>query len=175
MPQFGDVTESQMNDGRSWYNSLQVTALHRASNSLTLHGTWTYSKSMDAGGWTDQHYGIKARNIDSGDVTHSITISAVYQLPVGRGRTLLPTVNRIVDTVIGGWELSGMSLLATGTPITVTSYYLHNAKLPNIARRTKAARTSAFLPLVLSVTWNRNTKTQILENTLPQTLPHGPF
>jgi hypothetical protein len=129
MPQFGDITETQLNQARTWYNSLQVTALHRASKSLTLHGTWTYSKSMDAGGWTDQHYGIQARNIDSGDVTHSVTLSAVYMLPIGRGRLLLPRANRVVDAAIGGWELSGMSMLATGTPVTVTSYYLHNAKL----------------------------------------------
>jgi hypothetical protein len=84
---------------------------------------------MSAGGWTDQYYGIQARNIDSGDVAHRITISGIYTLPIGRGHMLLPTANRIVDTVVGGWELSGLAMIATGTPVTVTSHYQHDAKL----------------------------------------------
>src|ERR1039457_765250 len=41
-PEFTDITEYQQNDGRTWYNSLQVTALHKWSKSLTLHGTWNW-------------------------------------------------------------------------------------------------------------------------------------
>jgi hypothetical protein len=129
MPQFDDVTENLMNNGRTWYNSLQITAMHRMGKSLTLHGTETWSKSMSAGSWTDQNYGVVARNIDGGDVAHRISLSGIYTLPIGRGHMLLPTANRIIDTAIGGWELSGMSVISTGTPVTVTSHYLHNAKL----------------------------------------------
>jgi hypothetical protein len=129
MPHFGDVTENLLNQSRTWYNSLQVTAMHRVSNALTLHGTWTWSKSMDAGGWTDQNYQIQARNMDTGDVTHRITLSGIFTLPVGRGHLLLPNANRIVDAAIGGWQLSGMSRIESGTPITVSNYYLHSPKV----------------------------------------------
>jgi hypothetical protein len=40
-PEFGAITEYQLNDLKLWYNSLQVTAVHKWSDSLTLHGTWT--------------------------------------------------------------------------------------------------------------------------------------
>lgn len=129
MPQFGDVTENDQNDARTWFNSLQITALYRVSNSLTLHGTETWSRAMDAGSWTDQNYGIRARHIDSADMAQRVTLSAVYQLPIGRGRLLLPTANRIVDGAIGGWELTGLSALQSGQPETVPTYYLHNAKV----------------------------------------------
>lgn len=129
MPQFGDTPVNDMNDARTWYNSLQITALHRVNNSLTLHGTETWSKTMDAGTWLDQYYGLRNRNIDSGDIPNRITISGVYMLPVGRGRMLLPTANRIVDTVVGGWELSSMFIMQSGTPQAVPGYYLHNAKV----------------------------------------------
>jgi hypothetical protein len=129
MPQFGDTSVNLMNDARTWYNSLQITALHKVSNSLTLHGTETYSKTMDAGTWADQNYGIRARNVDGGDMRHTITLSGVWLLPVGRGRMLLPEANRIVDTAIGGWEFSSLFIMHTGTPQGVPGYYLNNAKI----------------------------------------------
>jgi hypothetical protein len=128
-PQFGDLTRELENDARTWYNSLQITALHKFSNTLTLHGTDTWSKSMDAGSWTDQNYGIRARHVDSSDIANRITLSGVLTLPIGRGRLLLPNANRIVDEAIGGWELSGMAILQSGMPQSVPTYYLHNAKV----------------------------------------------
>jgi hypothetical protein len=126
-PEFGGITEYQLNDEHTWYNSLQVTALHKWSNSLTMHGTYTYSKMMDSGGWSDETYRVPARSIDGSDVTNRITISGVYLLPVGRGRSLLPNLNRVVDGVMGGWELGSLYIFHTGTPWGVPNNYIHNA------------------------------------------------
>jgi hypothetical protein len=115
-PEFTDITEYQLNDARTWYNSLQVTALHRWAHSLTMHGTWTWSKLMDAGGWTDETYRVQSRHIDPNDYTHRITISGVYLLPIGRGRSFLSNTNRIVDGVLGGWELGSLYIYQTGAP-----------------------------------------------------------
>lgn len=115
-PQFGDITEYQLNDARTWYNSLQVAGSHKWNNSLTLHGTWTWSKQMDAGGWADTVYRVPSRTLDGNDRTHRITLSGVYLMPVGRGRSFLGNTNRIVDGVIGGWELGSLYVYQTGTP-----------------------------------------------------------
>ena len=128
MPQFTDITENQLNQARTWYDSLQVTAMHRVSGDLTLHGTWTWAKQMSAGGWLDQVYGIENR-ASSGMVPHHITLSGVYRIPVGRNRKFMANSNRIVDAAIGGWEFSAMSQISSGTPMTMTTHYLHNAKL----------------------------------------------
>jgi len=130
-PEFGDIIEYQQNDLRTWYNSLQVTGMHKWSNSLTVHGTWTWSKLMDAGGWTDETYRVPYRSIDTNDFTHRITLSGVYILPVGRGRTFLPNANRIVDGAIGGWELGSLYIYQTGAPWILPNnpneVYLHSA------------------------------------------------
>jgi len=118
-PEFQDITEYQLNDGRTWYNSLQVTAAHKWNKSLTLHGTWTWSKQMDAGGFQDTTFRIASRHIDGNDRTHRITLSGVYLLPVGRGRSFFGTTNRIVDGLIGGWELGSLFVYQTGTPYGV--------------------------------------------------------
>jgi len=128
-PQFGDITEHQLNSARTWYNSLQVTGAHKWNNSLTLHGTWTWSKLMDAGGYADTVYRVPSRTLDGNDRTHRITLSGVYLLPVGRGRSFLGNTNRIVDGAIGGWELGSLYIYQTGTPWGVPggTAYLNSA------------------------------------------------
>jgi hypothetical protein len=145
-PQFGDITEWQLNASRTWYNSLQVTGLHQWNNSFTVHGSWTWSKLMDAGGYTDQTYRVQSRSIDPNDRTHRITLSGVYLLPVGRGRTFLSNANRIVDGVIGGWELSSLYIYQTGTPwgIPGSTTYLQNAYVhPHIQQNNGFIRLAA--------------------------------
>jgi hypothetical protein len=133
LPAFGDITQNELNERKSWYNSLQVTGSHRWNKSLTVHGTWTWSKTMDAGGWSnnaDQIYGIQARNLDGNDRTQRITISGVYLLPVGRGRSLLGNANRFVDAAIGGWEVAPLFIHETGTPWTFSGLAMvHPAKV----------------------------------------------
>lgn len=142
-PAFGDITEWQLNDGRTWYNSLQVTGVHRQGRNLTLHGTWTWSKLMGSGGYADQTYRIKARWIDGNDFTHRITLSGVYDLPFGRGRSMFGNINRVVDTAIGGWELGSLYIYQTGNPWGVPSglEYLHNAWVPRTSERTSGYNT----------------------------------
>ncbi|WP_158941666.1 carboxypeptidase regulatory-like domain-containing protein [Granulicella sp. S190] len=115
-PAFGDITEYDINGGKAWYNSLQLTATQRVSQSFTLHGTWTWSKFMDAGGFTDTTYRVLSRHIDSADFAHRITFSGYWLLPVGRGRQFLGHVNRLVDAAIGGWEMSTIVSWQTGMP-----------------------------------------------------------
>lgn len=121
-PQFTGISEGLINDASSWYNSLQVTATHKANN-LTLHGTWTYSKSMNTGGFQDATYSIPNRGLSGDDMTHRVTISGVYTLPFGRGRAMLSNANRLVDGVLGGWELGGLSSYETGRPWGAPSGY----------------------------------------------------
>jgi hypothetical protein len=115
-PEFTDMTMWQSNTAHTWYNSLQTTVTHKWSNALVLHGTWTWSKMMDEGGNEDTTFLTPFRQIDENDHSHRITISGVYLLPVGRGRTLLPNANRIVDGAIGGWELGSLYVYQSGAP-----------------------------------------------------------
>lgn len=86
---------------------------------------------MDAGGWQDQINHIPFGVLDGSDITHKFTISAVYLLPVGRGRKFLGNPNRVVDAVIGGWELGSLYEWNSGAPWTIGGVrYLHNAAVP---------------------------------------------
>ena len=53
------------------------------------------------------------------DVRHSVNVTALYELPVGRGRKYtLP--NAFADAIVGGWQLGGVFNGRTGLPMDVT-------------------------------------------------------
>jgi hypothetical protein len=144
LPAFGDIYEI-VNDGRSWYNSLQTTLKHKWKNSLTLLGGWTWQKTMDAGAWADQRYGLRERIIDPLDMTHKVSISGVYNLPVGRGHAFFGNSNRAIDGVIGGWELGSTYTFLTGMPITIQGVDMSSyAKVP--LQKESSIYTRGFSP-----------------------------
>ena len=118
-PEFGDITEYDINDGKTWYNALQLTAQHRVSKSVTLHGTWTWSKMMDSGGFADSVYRVKTRKLDDYDFAHRITVSGFWKFPVGQGQRFFNHMNRFIDAAVGGWELSSILSWQTGMPWTL--------------------------------------------------------
>jgi hypothetical protein len=61
-----------------------------------------------------------------------VILSSIYQLPVGKNRKFLSKMNAIGDTLLGGWEVSTVTMLQTGpylTPITSPAYDSANLNL----------------------------------------------
>lgn len=101
------------------YNALQVKFDHR-SPSFLLTTAYTYSKSL---GTTDEDGGFMwyinpRRNYARAgfDRTHTFVQSYAYNLPFGKGR---PWLNSgFAEKILGGWEISGILTLMSGTPLT---------------------------------------------------------
>lgn len=115
-PQFTSVTQDSSNRVHSWYNSLQVSASHNVSKSLSVHAAYTWSKTMKAGQVIDIINGVYGRSLSANDTPSVFTFSSIFYLPVGRGKALLGTTNRLVDAVIGGWEISPLYVYTSGKP-----------------------------------------------------------
>ena len=64
--------------------------------------------------------------LDYGNVSftrrHRFLMTFLYDLPFGKGRTFLNTGNRLMDAVVGGWELSGIWLWQSGPFLTVSTF-----------------------------------------------------
>jgi hypothetical protein len=121
----------------SSYNALLAKVEKRASHGLLFISSYTYSHSLDDASTAVQN----SRNIageygSSGfDVRHNFTFSPVYELPFGRGRAHLQ--NGIPGAIAGGWQLTGIVALQTGTPLTPIytaniSNTLNNEDRPNV-------------------------------------------
>ncbi len=51
---------------------------------------------------------------DSNQPHHRITAAGSYELPIGKGRTYLANAPRVVDALIGGWQLVGVFTFTSG-------------------------------------------------------------
>jgi hypothetical protein len=87
---------------------------------LTFQGNYTFSKATDdssAGanafvgnlntGNPQELDNLRAEHgISANHATHRLAFAAVLEIPIGRGRWLGKSMNRIADAAIGGWSLS---------------------------------------------------------------------
>ena len=55
------------------------------------------------------------------DRRHRVLATFLYQLPFGKGATFLPNSNRLVDTLVGGWQLGGVTVFQTGAFLTMSA------------------------------------------------------
>jgi hypothetical protein len=121
--QFGRTGNSRTrtNDNKSQYNALQVKVDRRFRNGLMITNSYTLSRSMD---YVNENTGI-GTPIDfelswgrsNFDRLHNYVLTTIYDLPVGPGRRWLS--NGLAGKVIGGWQVSGVYNLQSGTPLTI--------------------------------------------------------
>jgi Carboxypeptidase regulatory-like domain len=116
-PNFGsDTLETTI--GNSSFNSLQVTLRH-SSGPLELLAAYTYSKSLDLASNLGEEVNplnpSLSRALSAFDIRQNFVVSYTYRMPWER---LFHRANRWSE----GWELSGITRLATGLPVTLINY-----------------------------------------------------
>jgi hypothetical protein len=134
--------------GNSSYNSGNVTLQHR-SGALGLTAVYTYAKAIDeksaaAGigstgsgyqGFMDNHDARRDRGLADFDVDHRFVASFVYDLPFGHGKHFLSSTPKVVDTVLGNWQLNGIVTFQRGFPYSINATDLGNVLDTNGAQR----------------------------------------
>jgi hypothetical protein len=115
---WGTITY-QAQDVGTTYQSLQSKIEHRAGNGLTGLVSYTWSKFMQSnqspalGGNTGYE-----RTYSPFNTPQNLAMSGTYVLPVGRGKKYMGNSRRLVDTVLGGWQVQTIIVLRSGTPYT---------------------------------------------------------
>lgn len=118
-------------DGGSKYNSLQSRLEKRFTHGFSLLMTYTYSHAED----NASNANLGSQNNDgfrwfkhpewekgnaSFDVRHRFTASYIYELPFGKGKSMLGGANGTLEQVVGGWQVAGITTFSSGnwfTPI----------------------------------------------------------
>jgi hypothetical protein len=117
------------NDGRSYYDSLQVS-LRRQSGPLKFVTNYTWSKTLDLA--SSQGDAPTPRPIDSfnlrlsgarsdQDRSHVFNGSFIYTLPVGKGHPVGNHWPGWLDAVLGGWDAGALGLWESGAVFSVLS------------------------------------------------------
>jgi hypothetical protein len=88
------------------------------SNSTGYYGAW--NNALSASAYWQNVYDPKAEWAPCYyDATHVLTAYAVYELPFGRGKALGHDMNKVVNAVVGGWQVSPIVSWRTGWPLPV--------------------------------------------------------
>jgi len=148
------------NIGTSDYNALQVTYNARWSN-LQGQFNYTFSKSLDeasaaqrigpyegtGGTGNDLNGGgivinswdpLSLRGLSDFNAFHQMNANLVYLLPFGKGQKLMGSAGSLLQTLIGGWHVSGLFRWTSGFPITIdngftwaTNWNIEGDAMPN--------------------------------------------
>ena len=146
-PQFNQV-QLGTNDGRSYYDSLQLTMRHTGrSVKGSFNYTWSHSidnvggysttsSSQEGNGYAPpiDNFNLRLmRGTADFDRRHVFNSTLAYTLPIGKGKKFLDHAG-IVDTLIGGWDIGSLVTWQTGAPFSIFS-----------TRATTAETTAAWI------------------------------
>jgi TonB dependent receptor-like, beta-barrel len=121
-PQFTDIIPLQNTGSTSIYHALQISLNRRMSGGLLLAGSYVWAKAEEEGESHQDSYDIAAsRSVASYDIPHRIVMSALYELPFGRGHRFETNMPLLLDGVLGGWQVNGIVTLQSGTPLTISA------------------------------------------------------
>jgi len=127
-PQYcGNIYGINENDGNSTYHSLQLKAEKRFSRGLWFLTSYTFSKLLtNADSNQPGILGVspfergKSKGLAFDDIPHSLSIAMTYDLPFGKGQRWLDG-GGVVNHLVGGWKLSSILRLSSGTPFAFSS------------------------------------------------------
>src|SRR5262249_1945371 len=113
--------------GASSYNALILKFTKRFSNGLNLIANYQRAKAIDdtseGQSWEVNDPGPRdiarwslERSISAHDIPNSLAVTMLYELPVGRGRSVGASMHPVANAVLGGWQISGLIRLQDGIP-----------------------------------------------------------
>ncbi len=144
-PQFSSLM-AWSSIGISYYDAGQFILRHPMSHGLQMDFSYTFGKSSDMGSDAERTNsqgttsttgsglgpGSTTRSFievpwrprlnyapSDFDIRHVITTNWVYQLPIGRAKSLGSNASTGLDAIIGGWQLSGLGRWTSALPFSV--------------------------------------------------------
>lgn len=127
-PQFTNVSIVLPAIGRSDYHAGTARVEKRSSRGFSFLSTYTYARFLndtdeggsdvgDVGVYSDLYNRAADYGPSGNDIRHRLTVSSVYELPIGPGKRLLPA--HWLGRVVGGWSIGLLGTLQSGGPFSV--------------------------------------------------------
>jgi hypothetical protein len=110
-----DGANVRTNLNYSHYDSLQIELRKRFSRGLQFQASYAYGDT-----WASSFYSLRRPLVDTldtggeGSVRQAFKTDWVYDLPFGRGQRWGGNVNRVLDSLIGGWAFAGTARFQSG-------------------------------------------------------------
>jgi hypothetical protein len=108
------------NYGHSDHQSGIVRLEKRFSKGLNFTSTYTMQKNL-SGGALNKYQSTWYLDKQQSGQRHNLTVTMNYEVPVGKGRHFLSHANRLVDAVLGGYNIMWTYTLASGNYASIGS------------------------------------------------------
>jgi hypothetical protein len=104
------------------YHGMSFEVERRRLNGLSYQAYYTLAKDVQdlENGESPEYAYDRARERSTWGALprHRFQFNTVYDLPVGKGRPLLATMNRAAEAIFGGWQVSVIYIYETGNTMT---------------------------------------------------------
>ena len=141
-PQFGRVLQLDPHDGKSSYNALQVSFLKRFGGKGILSVAYTWSRLMSNtdsvtafldeggifGGSIQNNDNLKSEySLGSYDIPQNLAIGYGVDLPFGSGKRFMGDSQGVLNRVVSGWRVNGITTIRSGVPIAISQFFAGSA------------------------------------------------
>jgi len=109
------------NAGSSFYESLNIRLQKRFTNGLTLMNNFIWNRLTDRLAYLNDSDPAPEKRVSSDSRPIREVLASTYNLPIGRGLKV-NLQNRVLDSFVGGWQLSGILTLQSGPVLTWGNY-----------------------------------------------------
>lgn len=139
-------------------NQFPIGKYRSESGSVSIEKRMTAGLSFDASYRFRRHYDDYSAGVqdvsnreaewalNSGTRPHAVSLSYLYEIPVGKGKALLGSAG-VLSKVLGGWSVSGFTSWRSGNPILLTPQFNNTGGIVPYLRVNEVAGVS---PLVES-------------------------
>jgi len=126
---------SYVNAGKSSYHAATIVLRRAVSRGWGFDFNYTFGHSLDNGSASETSGGAALqdafnpnafRGPSDFDARHTVTSNFVVELPVGNGKMLFGHAPKVLDFVIGGWQVAGLTQYRSGTPQTISVGGVYN-------------------------------------------------
>jgi hypothetical protein len=137
-PQYRRVLFLDPHRGRSNYRSLQASYRKRFGDNGILSVAYTWSRLMSntdsssafldegfifGGSTQDNNHLEKEYAPSSYDIPHNLSIGYGVDLPFGRNKRYMGDAHGVLNGVIGGWRVNGITTFRSGVPMSVYQFF----------------------------------------------------
>lgn len=169
------------------YDGLQTKLEHRTAHGLYLLNSFTWSRAIDnAAGHLDTPDGDNSRvnlanlrgerGASAYNQPWNDTLSLVYDLPYGKGRTFGGNAPVAMQEALGGWQITAIDDNNAGEPVNI-SYSPNSFQevSPLLVQRPNQAPGNPVLPKSQRIRVNGNQGSVALQNAVFMSVPNPIF
>jgi hypothetical protein len=119
----GGITQNLYPWGKNQYDAMLVKVEHRFSKGFAIINSFTWSKLFEDTSWTGPE--IAGRHVEhklgGEDRPFHLSVAPIWQIPIGRHGMVGKNMPKVLDAIVGGWELSGQFNIQSGVPVVFST------------------------------------------------------